>query len=100
MDQRQKATFVSRRGVLQVGLSAVGVVAAIAFPKTVRGADGKLAKSAVQYVDAGNVPHMDCDDCIQFLPGKAAKDKGLCKIVEGEISPHGHCLAFSPKPKS
>jgi hypothetical protein len=21
-----------------------------------------------------------------------------CKIVEGEINPHGHCIAFKPKP--
>jgi hypothetical protein len=97
----QEETVISRRDALQAGLSAtVGLVTVIAVPRPVRAADVKLAKSAVQYVDDGKLPHMDCDDCIQFLPGKTAKDKGLCKIVEGEISPHGHCLAFSPKPKT
>ena len=97
----KEETFLSRRDALQAGLSAtVGLVIVIAVPRPVRAADAKLAKSAVQYVDDGKVPDMDCDDCIQFLPGKTAKDKGLCKIVEGEINPHGHCLAFSPKPKS
>jgi hypothetical protein len=77
----------------------VGFVAAATMPRAV-GAQAKLAQSTVQYVAIGNVPHMDCDDCIQFVPGKTAKDKGLCKIVEGEIDPHGHCVAFSPKPKN
>ncbi|HEX7436840.1 MAG TPA: hypothetical protein VF308_09040 [Caldimonas sp.] len=62
-------------------------------------AESKLAKSAVKYVDVGRDQSKDCDDCIQFMSGKTAKDRGACKIVEGEISPHGHCIAFAPKPK-
>ena len=38
-------------------------------------------------------------DCAQVVPGKTAKDNGTCKIVEGTINPHGHCIAFTPKPK-
>ena len=36
---------------------------------------------------------------VAFIAGKTAKDLGTCKIVEGKINPHGHCIAFSPKPK-
>ena len=64
-----------------------------------RAKDAKLAKAAVQYTDVGKVPDMDCDDCSQFIPGASAKAQGLCKIVAGDINPHGHCIAFSPKPK-
>ncbi len=46
------------------------------------------------------MPDKDCDDCYQFVPGKAAKDTGTCRLVEGNINPHGHCLAFTPKPKA
>ena len=60
-------------------------------------ASSKLAKAAVQYTDTGNVPDKDCDDCSQFVPGKTDKDTGTCKLVEGDINPHGHCLAFTPK---
>ena len=60
-------------------------------------ASSKLAKAAMQYTDTGNVPDKDCDDCSQFVPGKTAKDTGTCKLVEGDIDPHGHCLAFTPK---
>ena len=53
-----------------------------------------------QYTDAGTVKDMDCDDCLQYIPGPLAGGPGSCKVVEGDINPHGHCLAFSPKPKA
>jgi hypothetical protein len=56
----------------------------------------KLAKAAVQYQDVGNSPGKDCDDCMHFIAGKDPKAMGTCKIVEGDIAPHGHCLAFTP----
>ena len=60
----------------------------------------KLAKATVQYTDSGAPKGMDCDDCLQFIPGKTPEDPGTCKVVEGAINPHGHCLAFSAKPKA
>jgi hypothetical protein len=92
---------MSRRKALQRGLGGLagaGIVwlvdsSAFAAPR-------KLAKATVQYTDTGDVPEQDCDDCTQFVPGKAAKDIGTCKLVEGDINPHGHCLAFTPKPKT
>ena len=90
----------SRRVALQRGLGALTGAALVGVAGTsVWAAETKLAKSAVQYVDAGKYEGKDCDDCTQFMPGKAAKDIGTCKIVEGAINPHGHCIAFTPKPK-
>jgi hypothetical protein len=36
---------------------------------------------------------------MQFIPGATPKANGTCKVVEGVISPHGYCIAFTPKPK-
>jgi hypothetical protein len=92
---------VSRRDAMRAGAGAAGgFVLAIVASNAARAADTRLAKATVQYVDDGKMPGKDCDDCIQFLPGKTAKDLGGCKIVEGAINPHGHCLAFSPKSKA
>ena len=91
---------LSRRIALQRGLGALtGAALAGVAGTSAWAAETKLAKSAVQYVDAGKDEGKDCDDCLQFLPGKTAKDNGTCKIVEGVINPHGHCIAFTPKPK-
>ena len=92
---------MTRRDAVQRGLGVVAT--AVVFWGTsskASAADNKLAKSIVQYTDAGTVKDMDCDDCIQFIPGKTPDLLGTCKVVEGEINPHGHCLAFSPKPRS
>jgi hypothetical protein len=60
---------------------------------------GKLAKEAVRYVDKGDAPGKDCDDCVQYVPPAAANGPATCRIVDGTISPHGHCVAFTPRPK-
>ena len=52
----------------------------------------KLAKADVQYQDRPK-DGKDCDDCMHFLPGPIPS----CKVVEGAISPHGYCLAFTRK---
>jgi High potential iron-sulfur protein len=59
----------------------------------------KLAKADVQYRDTPK-DGKDCDDCMQFVPGATVNAASSCKIVEGPISAHGYCLAFTPKPSA
>lgn len=99
----------ARRAALQRGLGVVAGVALAAgaglaakstqAAQAAQAAPAKLAQSVVKYVDVGKDPGKDCDDCLQFVPGKTAQADGSCKIVEGTIKPHGHCIAFTPKPK-
>jgi hypothetical protein len=88
----------ARRDALQRGL--IGVAGAVMFWMSRESAHAqatKLAKAAVQYVEGGNFPGKDCDDCTYYLAGAQKSDPASCKIVEGPISPHGHCIAFSPR---
>ncbi len=91
---------LSRRGALQ-RTATLGVGATIAWlagpPAFAQSA--KLAKDAVKYVDKGDAPGKDCDDCMHYLAPANAREPATCKIVDGPISPHGHCLAFTPKAK-
>jgi hypothetical protein len=98
MDENQPAE-VSRRALIKSSIRALAGIAIVSLtvPKTFA-ADTKLAKSVVQYEEVGKQKGADCDDCAQFIPGKTANALGTCKIVEGDISPHGHCIAFTPKP--
>jgi len=98
MDQ-DKAACASRRDALKLGLGAGAGMAIVMMTGSAFSQSIKLSKDAVKYTDAGNVEGKDCDDCSQYVPGKSANDSGTCKIVEGSINPHGHCIAFSPKPK-
>ena len=91
---------ISRRSLVKGGICALTGIAIVSLGGTrALAADPKLAKSAVQYEDLAKKEGTDCDDCIQFIPGKTATAMGTCKIVDGEINPHGHCIAFTPKPK-
>ena len=97
----QQPAGVSRRSIVKGGVYALTGIAIASLTRTgISAAEAKLAKAAVQCVDAGKEEGKDCDDCIQFIPGKTPKAMGTCKIVEGEINPHGHCIAFTPKPKN
>lgn len=92
---------LSRRAAVQRGLGFIATVVVFAgASRKALAADSKLARAVVQYTDNGTVKGKDCDDCIQYVAGASAAAMGTCKIVVGDISPHGHCIAFSPKPKS
>ena len=80
----------SRRLVL-LSLLAAAITPAVA---------AKLSKADVQYQDKPKAAGRDCDDCIQFVPDPTRKTVGSCKVVEGEVSAHGYCLAFTPKPSA
>jgi hypothetical protein len=96
MDENQQGG-ISRRSLVKRGLCALTGIAIVSLTGTRVLAADKLAKSAVQYEARAKKEGTDCDDCIQFIPGKTATAMGTCKIVEGEINPHGHCIAFTPK---
>jgi hypothetical protein len=64
-----------------------------------RAAPAKLAPAAVKYIAVSAVAGKACIECSQFVVGATARALGSCKIVEGDIDPRGHCIAFSAKPK-
>ncbi len=89
---------LSRRALIKGSFRALAAIAVVSLAANkAMAAETKLAKSVVQYEEVGKKKGADCDDCVQFIPGKTANALGTCQIVEGEISPHGHCIAFTPK---
>ena len=88
---------VTRRHALR-RTGALGLGAAILWlAAQPAAAQGKLAKDAVKYVDKGDAPGKDCDDCMHYIAPARAGEAASCRLVEGPISPHGHCVAFTPK---
>ena len=73
---------VSRRSLVKRGLCALSGIAIASLAGTKAfAADKKLAKSAVQYEDLAKKEGTQCDDCVQFIPGKTATAMGTRKIV-------------------
>ena len=79
----------SRRGVLRTGLTilAGGLVATAARAQD---ADSKVEQSVVQYQTMPK-DGAKCSGCVNFVAPNA------CKVVAGNISPEGWCVAYAPK---
>ena len=90
----------ARRSLLKKAALFIAGIAAMPLLDVIRSARaaGKLTKAEVKYQDK-SASSKDCDDCMQFIPGAKPDANGTCKVVDGVISPHGYCLAFTPKPK-
>jgi hypothetical protein len=57
---------------------------------------GQTPKNVVRYQETPKDGH-DCLTCVQFIPGAAAGANGHCKVVAGDINPHGWCIVWSAK---
>ena len=96
MDDRTTSPLTRRTALRRT--AALGLGAAVVWlTATPANAQGKLAKDAVKYVDQGDAPGKDCDDCLHYIAPAKAGAPASCRLVEGAISPHGHCIAFTPK---
>lgn len=89
---------VSRRSLLKgaASLAGIAVAAPLALTSTSAEAGSKVSKAAMQYRDKPNGTK-ECSTCMQFIPGKTPSGHGTCKVVAGSISPHGYCIAWTPK---
>jgi len=92
---------MSRRRALGVAVNVVAALPVIAlFSREAYAANNAALRKALQYQDT---PKGDakCANCVQFVPGAAATDKGKCKAIpnDDEISPNGWCAVFAAKPK-
>src|SRR5438128_297940 len=89
----------SRRSILYRAASLATLLVAPTLTTLTRAlAAGKLAKEKVNYQDTPKAGK-DCDDCLHYIPGNTPAVKGSCKVVDGEINPHGYCIAFTPNMK-
>jgi anaerobic selenocysteine-containing dehydrogenase len=89
-----KTIKLSRRQLLKGSVLVFG--AAIAGTTATRHvfAQAKAAKAAFQYQDKPK-DGKKCVNCSLYVPGA----KGQCKVVEGDISPEGWCIAYVEAPK-
>ena len=87
-----------RRRFLKIGGAVVAVIPLLAVSDWAGAATNAAMRTSLKYQ---NKPEGDknCANCVQFVPGKTAKDLGQCKAIAGdtEISPQGYCLAWVKK---
>jgi hypothetical protein len=86
----------SRRSWLKLVSGAAVAVPASMLAKGAWATQNEAMRKSLQY-QATPKDGKQCSGCMQFIPGKTAKDPGSCKILpnDTEISPTGYCLAFA-----
>jgi hypothetical protein len=88
-----------RRRFLKIGAAALATIPVLAVSGRADAATNAAVRTSLKYQGK---PEGDksCAGCMQFVPGKSAKDLGGCKVIAGdtEISPQGYCIAWVKKP--
>ena len=88
---------LSRRALLKAGLAVfAGAVMLPILGARTASAAGKASQESMKYQDQPK-DGQKCIDCTQYVAGPKPDAMGQCKVVEGEISPEGWCIAFAPK---
>ncbi|TDK63758.1 high-potential iron-sulfur protein [Sapientia aquatica] len=97
MDSKSTPT---RRQFMKIGGMAVAMIPLMLIANQSGAATNAAMRAAMKYQDKPN-GEKDCIACVQFVPGKTAKDLGGCKLFAGdtEVSPTGYCAAWVAKPK-
>ena len=86
---------LTRHDVLVRALRVLAGLVVLAFSGRMReAAAAKALKEEAAYQDRPK-DGKSCSSCRQFSP--AAPGKGVCAVVEGEISVKGWCAAHSPR---
>jgi anaerobic selenocysteine-containing dehydrogenase len=95
-----KTEKITRRQLLKGSVIAVGAVltGAAASRRVLAQTAPKAAKTAFQYQDKPK-DGKKCVNCTLYIPAAKAGANGQCKVVEGDISPEGWCIAYVEAPK-
>jgi hypothetical protein len=80
----------TRRTILRAGLTMLAGGAMAATAARAQDADSKVEQSVVQYQTSPK-DGAQCSGCVNFVAPNA------CKVVAGNISPSGWCVAYAPK---
>jgi len=90
MDQESTSKISRRAALKQMSFLACTVPITIAVLTSSSGAQGKASKAAASYQDSPK-GSQQCSGCINFIP------PNTCKVVDGEVSPHGWCSLWTSK---
>jgi hypothetical protein len=88
-------TNLTRRRFLKAASFAL-ILAPLAVARQAGATTNPGVRAELKYQNSPN-GDMSCTTCLEFIPGKTAKDLGGCKVIPGddEISPNGYCTKWN-----
>lgn len=90
MKPLSRRCFTSRAAVM----AASSLLLQAEFARRAK-ADNLATQASVSYQTSPS-GGQQCSGCKNFIPGASASANGTCKVVAGDISPAGYCVAFEP----
>lgn len=94
MENKSNAEYARRRFIKNTAkLAGISIISTVFITDAIA---AKLSKASVHY-QANLTGKPDCDDCAYYIAPKSSKSPAACKLVEGQINPHGWCESFSAR---
>jgi len=89
-------TNVTRRKFLKTASLVLVLIPLVAITRQARANTNLAVRAQLKYQDSPK-DNMSCSSCLEFIPGKTARDLGSCKVIPGddEISPNGYCTKWN-----
>jgi uncharacterized paraquat-inducible protein A len=94
----------TRRMIVQLGMQFVTVCTLLPLMTSKASAAGACTdaasenlRSSLHYTDVAPDPTQTCSRCAFFSKGDANDLCGKCTIMDGPVSPKGHCDSWSMK---
>lgn len=86
----------TRRRLLKIATVALATIPLATITRDATASTNPAKRAQLQYQD-GPKGDMNGSNCLEFVPGKTAKDFGQCKQIPGddEISPDGYCSLWN-----
>lgn len=90
------STNLTRRRLLQLGISGVTVIPLAILVRDAGAATNQTLRVQFKYQDSP-VDGKSCTSCLEFVPGSSPTAPGRCKLIPGddEISPNGYCTLWN-----
>ncbi|NNM80263.1 MAG: twin-arginine translocation signal domain-containing protein [Gallionella sp.] len=88
-------TNLNRRRFLQTASVALALIPLVVI-RPARANTNAPARAQLKYQNTPN-NEMSCASCLEFIPGKSAKDLGGCKVIpdDDEIAPNAYCTSWN-----
>ena len=88
-------TNLNRRRFLQTASVALALIPLVVI-RPARANTNASVRAQLKYQNTPN-NEMSCASCLEFIPGKSAKDLGGCKVIpdDDEIAPNAYCTSWN-----
>jgi hypothetical protein len=87
---------LTRREFLKTSCFALILIPLVTASRQAMASTNAKVRAELKYQNSPK-DNMNCNTCLEYIPGKTDKNLGKCKVILGddEISPNGYCTKWN-----